>query len=282
MEMGFPLWVRIVVALSTVMQLVFGVMLFVDPGRIDDLWPWAMPPLTARVLGASTLVSIPLAFLAIGLNRYALAAIPFVMMGTYRVLQLAAGAIHFDRFTDSTMTVLNYFGGGSLMLAVFAYGLWAGQSGRLPSASPQSPFAKPLPWPVGVPFRVILAALGVGYVVLGVMFFVNPAQATSWWIDARGMTPLTARLFSSPLIGLGFALVLVSRATDWRTVAIPATGMLTIGFVVTLAFFLGRADFAVNSAMAWLVAATPLVLFAVGAVILASGPPLRAVRRSAV
>jgi hypothetical protein len=280
MEMGFPLWLRIAVALSTVMQLVFGVMLFVDPGRIGDLWPWTMPPLTARVLGASTLVSIPMAFLAVGINRYALAAIPFVMMATYRVLQLAAGAIHSDRFVDSTLTAANYFGGGLLMLAVFVYGLWAGQNGRLPSAASHSALAKPLPWTVGTPFRLILAAVGIGYVVLGVLFFVNAAHAAPWWVDARGMTPLTARLFSSPLIGLGLGLLLVSRASDWRAVVIPATGMLTIGLVVTFAFVLGRADFAATSLMAWLVAATPLLLFAIGVVLLASGPPLTALRRS--
>jgi hypothetical protein len=38
------------------------------------------------------------------------------------------------------------------------------------------------------------------------------------------MTPLTARLFASPLIGLGLGMALVSRATDWREIMIPAMG----------------------------------------------------------
>jgi hypothetical protein len=77
-----------------------------------------LPPLTARLLGASTLVSIPLAFLSIGINRYRMAMIPFVMMLTYRVLQLVAGVIHIDRFAANSTLTLNYFGGGLLMLVV--------------------------------------------------------------------------------------------------------------------------------------------------------------------
>src|SRR6185312_14311115 len=78
------------------------------------------------------LVSIPLAFLSIGINRYRMAMIPFVMMLTYRVLQLVAGVIHIDRFAANSTLTLNYFGGGLLMLVVFAYPLIAGSRVRLP------------------------------------------------------------------------------------------------------------------------------------------------------
>ena len=74
------------------------------------------------------------------------------------------------------------------------------------------------------------------------------------------------------MIGLGLGLFLVSRAHDWRAVAIPATGMVTIGAVVMLAFALGRTDFVPRTTLAWLVAASPLVLFAAGAAILLARP----------
>ena len=105
MEMRLPGWVRAIVAISALMQLGFGIALLLHPDRVVELWPWPLPPLTARLLGASTLVSIPLAFLSIGINRYRMAMIPFVMMLTYRLLQLVAGVIHIDRFTaNSTLT----------------------------------------------------------------------------------------------------------------------------------------------------------------------------------
>src|SRR3954463_6659060 len=118
MEMRLPLWIRAVVAVSALMQLVFGITLIVSPAQIADAWPWVMPPLTARVLGASALVSVPMVFLAVAISRYALAAIPFVMMATYRVVQIAAGVVHLDRFGAKPLIAVNYFGGGAIMLAV--------------------------------------------------------------------------------------------------------------------------------------------------------------------
>jgi len=109
MEMRLPGWVRSIVAISALMQLGFGIALLLHPARISELWPWTLPPLTARLLGASTLVSIPLAFLSIGINRYRMAMIPFVMMLTYRVLQLVAGVIHIDHIAaiDPQMAFAN-------------------------------------------------------------------------------------------------------------------------------------------------------------------------------
>jgi hypothetical protein len=84
------------------------------------------------------------------------------------------------------------------------------------------------------------------------------------------MTPLTARLFASPLIGLGLGLFLVSRAKDWREIMIPATAMITIGVLATLAIALSHASFAPQSPIAWIVAASPVVLLVVGLVLLLS------------
>lgn len=81
---------------------------------------------------------------------------------------------------------------------------------------------------------------------------------------------MSARLFSSPLVGLGLGLMLVSRATDWSAAAIPAVGMCTIGIVMLAAFALGHADLSPRTTLAWIVASTPVVLFAAGATILLS------------
>jgi hypothetical protein len=272
MDMTLPRWLRLIVAISALMQLGFGLTLLIDPARITEIWPWPMPPLTARVLGASTLVSVPLALLSVGINRYSVAAIPFVMMATYRVLQFAAGALHTERFGDNIWLTVNYFGGGALMLIVFLCGLWAGQTGRLPRSIGRGFLSIRMPWTPPKAVRLILALIGIFYIALGIAFFAKAGEAAQFWIDARGITPLTAKLFASPLTGLGLGLLLVSRAGDWRMVAVPAAGMITIGLVVFVALVLSRADFAPATWMGWLVAATPVVLFAAGAAILASKP----------
>ena len=70
MEMRLPDWVRAIILISALMQLTFGITLLLDPSRIAELWPWMLPPFTARLLGASTLVSVPMSLLAVGINRY--------------------------------------------------------------------------------------------------------------------------------------------------------------------------------------------------------------------
>jgi hypothetical protein len=275
MDMTLPGWLRLVVAISALMQLGFGLTLLIDPARIADIWPWPMPPLTSRILGASTLVSVPLAILSVSINRYSVAAIPFVMMATYRVLQLAAGAFHTERFGDNLWLSVNYFGGGALMLAVFLSGLWAGQTGRLPRSLGAGPLATRMPWSPPRTLRILLALLGLLFVVLGVAFLAGSARAAAFWIDARGITPLTAKLFASPLTGLGLGLLLVSRASDWRMAFVPATGLITIGLVAIVALVLSRADFAPATWIGWVVAGSPLALFAAGAAILASKPRMR-------
>lgn len=272
MEMRLPNWVRLVVLVSTLMQLGFGAILLYDPGRITDLWPWPLPSLTARLLGASTLVSIPLALIAIGVNRFAVAMIPLVMMLTYRVLQLLAGAIHFDRFPTDALVTLNYFGGGALMLIVFGYPLWAGLAGRLPPAAKQSPLARPVPFAPRPIFRRFLELVGLVYILLGAGFLLLGGAAAPLWIDAQGMTPLTARLFASPLIGLGLGMQLVARAQDWRQVVGPAAGFVTIGILAMLAMGLEIDDLRPASPVAWLVAATPLLLLLIGARLLTLHP----------
>ncbi len=203
MDLKLPNWVRLVILVSALMQLGFGLTLLIDPDRIAELWPWKLPPLTARLLGASTLVSVPMALLVVWINRFAVAAIPLVMMLTYRVLQLLAGGIHHDRFAPDSLVTWNYFGGGLLMAATFAFPLIAARRGGLPSASPSQPFAQSMPWIVPGLARTSLAALGALYLALGLAFLIAGAAAKPLWFDAAGLTPLTARLFASPLTGLG-------------------------------------------------------------------------------
>jgi hypothetical protein len=282
MAMRLPGWVRSIIAISALMQLGFGIALLLHPARVAELWPWTLPPLTARLLGASTLVSIPLAFLSIGINRYRMATIPLVMMLTYRVLQLIAGFIHIDRFAANSTLTLNYFLGGFAMLVVFAYPLIAASRGRLPQTFTGAPFSAPMPWRPHPSLRDGLAFLAGALIVLGLAFLILGGNAKALWFDAKGMTPLTARLFASPLIGLGLGMALVSRAADWREIMIPATGMVTIGVLATLALVLGRGDFAPQSPLAWFVAVLPLILLAIGLTLLWSKPrPLPGAHASA-
>ncbi|MEC9369183.1 MAG: hypothetical protein VX871_10890, partial [Pseudomonadota bacterium] len=105
-----------------------------------------------------------------------------------------------------------------------------------------------------------------------IAFLILGNGAAGMWIDGGGLTPLTARLFASPLVGLGLGLFLCSRASDWRQVAIPACGMIAFGVAVTLAIALNASSFVLPGPMAWVVAATPVLLFLTGLWILWTRP----------
>jgi hypothetical protein len=270
--MRLPDWVRVIIVISALMQLAFGVTLLLDPPRIAELWPWKLPPLTARLLGASTLVSVPMAALIVLINRFEFARVPLVMMLTYRVLQLIAGIIHHDRFPPDSLVTLNYFVGGLLMAFAFGYPLWAGLRDALPPARGGGWESAPMPWQPPFIARRGLSLLGAAYIAVGFTFLVLGAGAKPLWFDTAGITPLTARLFASPLTGLGLGLILVSRAADWRAAFVPAIGMITIGIFGTLSLILDRATFAPQSGAAWLIAATPLMLLLVGTALLWSRP----------
>jgi hypothetical protein len=70
------------------MQLGFGLTVLLSPAAINSVWPWPLSPLSARLLGASALVSVPLSIVTALLNRRSAAVIPLVMLLAYRVMQV--------------------------------------------------------------------------------------------------------------------------------------------------------------------------------------------------
>jgi hypothetical protein len=267
-----PNWFRIVIVGTAVSQTFFGLVLLFNPSAIGDLWPWPMTPITTRVLAASTLVSVPLAVFAALVNRQSAARIPIVMLLTYRVFQLLAGLIHFERFDFSQFTSWNYFGGGSALMLMFIYVLARGRYIGRPVSDGRRYLPVTLPLELGPAARSILTALAGIFVVVGVVFLYLGPDAAPLWFEADGrLTPLTARLFGSPLIGLGLGIWLITRSSYWHAVAIPAAGMVTFGIAGAIAFVLGWGEIDPPSVFGYFIVALPLVLFAIGASLLARG-----------
>ena len=91
-----PLWLRASLLVTGLMQLGFGLTVLLNPAAINSVWPWPLTPLSARLLGASALVSVPLSIITALLNRRSAAVIPLVMLLAYRVMQVLAGLIHLE------------------------------------------------------------------------------------------------------------------------------------------------------------------------------------------
>ena len=267
-----PAWLHVLMIGSALAQIVFGLTLLADPSAISRLWPWALTPLAGRLLGASALVAVPLSLLASLANRWSAARIPTVMQLAYRVMQLIAGAIHIGRFDFSRPVTWNYYGGGSLMLLAFAAALLFHQSLGKPVNTQPAWLRAGASFRLGAAARALILTFALLYLVLGIVFFALGAEAAPFWIEPAGqLTSLTARLFSSPTLGLALGLWLLTRARRWSEVVVPACGMVTFGLAGVVALALGWGQVAPPSPLGYLTAATPIVLFLVGAFVLASG-----------
>jgi hypothetical protein len=70
------------------------------------------------------------------------------------------------------MVSFNYFGGETVMLAVYSYVVYAGQRGALPIVADRQKRDDPMLWDFPRPGRLILMLLGCLYIALGIVFFV--------------------------------------------------------------------------------------------------------------
>lgn len=264
-----PAWVKAVLIVSGLMQIVFGLRLLIDPSSLTSMWPWSMTPITTRLLGASTLVSVPLALLSVWFNRYSAARLPMIMIICYRVLQLAAGFLHFERFNLASPTTWNYFGGGAIMLIVLALGIVKGPGMGEP-ANTNHPFlhgdTKLSLDSVG---KTAFRAVSILFVILGVIFFFFGDAADWLWFESAGnLTSLTARLFASPMIGLGVASWIISNSAFWRQVRVPAVGMCTFGVSGILTLILEFAGVQPPTAFGYIPVAAPFILLVLGVYLL--------------
>jgi hypothetical protein len=268
-DRSLPVWLKIVLVVMAVMQLIFGVTLLIDPSALTSMWPWPMTAVTTRLLGASTLVSVPLALLSAWFDRFSAARIPLVMILTYRVLQVAAGLVHFSQFDLTSPTTWNYFGGGGLVLIVLAIALARGAALGQPVSDAHPLLRGEALLNLGSAGKTIFQVVGVLFLLLGVQFFALGHLADFLWFEAGGnLTSLTARLFASPMLGLGLALWLIARAGKWRQVAVPGVGMITFGVAGLLTLLLESASIQPPTPLGYLIVATPLILLAMGAYLL--------------
>ncbi len=260
-----PIWVKIVLVVSGLMQIVFGLRLLMDPSALTSMWPWSMTPVTARLLGASTLVSVPLSLLSVWFNRYSAARLPMIMIISYRVLQLAAGFIHFSRFDITSPTTWNYFGGGGLLLIVLSIAVIRGETlGE--AASSYHPFLRgETKLSMDSIGNMAFRAVSILFILLGVTFFVLGENADWLWFEAAGnLTTLTARLFASPIIGLGIASWIITTSPYWRQVRIPAVGMCTFGMAGILTLILESASIQPPTPFGYIIVAAPFILLGMG------------------
>jgi hypothetical protein len=113
--------------------------------------------------------------------------------------------------------------------------------------------------------KTIFRAISILFIGLGVLFFLLGENASWLWFEAEGnLTSLTARLFASPMVGLGIAAWIISTSSRWREVAIPAVGMCTFGVAGILTLILESSSVQPPTPLGFIIVAAPLILFGMG------------------
>jgi hypothetical protein len=118
---------------------------------------------------------------------------------------------------------------------------------------------------IGSAGKIIFRAISILFITLGVIFLLLGENADWLWFESEGnLTSLTARLFASPIVGLGIAAWIISTVSRWREVAIPAVGMCTFGIAGILTLLLESASIQPPSLLGYIITLTPFLLFGMG------------------
>lgn len=253
---------RFMLFASTVFVLAAGLVLFGFPARTEMLFAWTInPPLTAAVIGAAYLASVPLVYLAARETAWARArvAVPGVLLFT--LLTSVVTFLHLDRF---------HLRGGfpfAVLVAwvwVFVYifdplGLAIAlvRQLRLPRVDP--PRLALLPgW-----YRAALTGLGVVLLLTGLAMLFAPGRMIAAW--PWTLTPLTCRALGAWGVGIGFVMLQGAWEDDWTRLRGMAVAYTLFGALqlVNLARFATSVDWSRPSA--WLYALLMLSVTVTGA-----------------
>jgi hypothetical protein len=215
---------------STAFVLAAGIVMFGFPARTDVLFAWTInPPLTASVLGAAYLASVPLVYLAAREGAWARArvAVPGVLLFT--VITTIVTLLHLDRFHLTSgfpfailvawiWLFVYIFDPIGLAIAFFL-------QLRLPQVDP--PRNSPLPaW-----YRGALVLLGILFMLVGLAMLLATGMMIAAW--PWQLSPLTCRALGAWGVAVGFIMIHSAWENDWTrlrgmTIALTLFGVLQV------------------------------------------------------
>jgi hypothetical protein len=119
-ELRIPPLARATIGITGLAAFVLGAYLFLSPGRAIDIWPWALTPLTARVMGAVLMLGVSGLMIAAD-PRWSTAKIMLQVARIMIALILIAAVRAHDQFdTDRLMTWMLGIGLAFVLLAATA------------------------------------------------------------------------------------------------------------------------------------------------------------------
>jgi hypothetical protein len=254
---------RRILSIALVLVSVAGFQLFVLSSHTDRWFAWTIAePLTAATLGALYWASF--VTVRFGMRERTWATARSLLLGTtaFVILSLVATLIHLGTFHLTEGPVTAVIAGWAWLI------VYVVEPVALVVLVAQGRRAARVPIPARVPlpgwFRGPVVAIGALIVLTGVVLFVAPGWAATWWPWA--LTALTSQALGAWWVGVGVTMALTGWDDDLPSLRGPMATALVLGplLFIALVRYWGHVDW--SRPASWIYVAMTAVLPVMGLV----------------
>ena len=229
----------------------FGV-LYLLPDRTGELFAWNIQPrMTAMMLGEAYLAGAYFFARAVFSARWHWVAVGFLPVTTFATLMGISTILYWNRFNHSSAAfwtwVALYFTTPFLVPAVW----W-----RNRKTDPGTPDTRDVLVPASV--RWVFGTLGVGTVLIGLLFFLQPDFMIGAW--PWKLTPLTAAVMGTMFALAGAGAICIALDARWSAVRIAFQSQMIALALVVLAIVFSWGNFRQANPLTWVFVAGMLFL----------------------
>ena len=229
----------------------FGV-LYLLPEHTGELFAWNIQPrMSAMMLGEAYLAGAYFFVRAVLSPRWHWVAVGFLPVTTFATLMGITTILHWDRFNHGSVAfwtwVVLYFTTPFLVPAVW----W-----RNRKTDPGTLDTRDLLVPAWL--RLVIGALGVGAVLIGLLFFLQPAFMIGLW--PWKLTPLTASVMGTLFALAGVGAVCIALDARWSAMRIAFQSQMIALVLVVIAIVFSWANFQQTNPLTWVFVAGMLFL----------------------
>jgi hypothetical protein len=221
----------------------FGV-LYLLPEHTGELFAWNIQPrMTSMMLGEAYLAGAYFFVRAVLSPRWHQIAVGFLPVTTFATLMGITTILHWDRFNHGSVAfwtwVVLYFITPFLVPAVW----W-----RNRRTDPGTPEARDLLVPAWV--RRVIGILGVGTVLTGLLFFLQPDSMIGAW--PWKLTLLTAGVMGTMFALAGVGAICIALDARWSAVRIAFQSQMIALVLVVLAIVFSWGNFRQANPLTWI------------------------------
>jgi hypothetical protein len=250
---------RLILLAASILVLTAGIDLTLLTEQTATSFAWTIQSsITAAFLGAGYLASFLLEFLAYRQKTWANARVAVPSVFLFTTLTLIATLLHLDKFHLSSpiasamiaayLWLAIYIAVPIAMLALLIYQI------RLQGSTPNRK-ATLYTW-----MRLVLGAQGAIMLVTGIILFLFPATASTFW--PWELTPLTSRAIGAWLIGIGVIALHMTWENDHgrNRIAYISYAVLGILQAVTLVRYFGEVNWSTVGSWIYLLIVISIIL----------------------